>query len=78
MDAPNSDSDFIIQSRNDISEFSMSDEDGFMAMPFKIRVVKVASLTASFVFHVDDSSINIGSFTVLGNLAAVPDYCAFI
>lgn len=51
--APYSNSDFIISTRNDLQEFSVSDSNGFMSIPFKINVVKQASLSITFTFIVD-------------------------
>lgn len=76
--APNSDSDIVITSRNDIEEFSVSDANGFMAIPFKINIVKKSTLQATFTFNVDDSSVTSSSITMNGNLGAVPDSCAYI
>ena len=53
MAAPYSNSDFIISTRNDLQEFSVSDSNGFMSIPFKINVVKQASLSITFTFIVD-------------------------
>ena len=49
----------------------MSDANGFMAIPFKINVVKVSSLSVSFTFTVDDTTIESASVTVTGNLDTV-------
>ena len=65
---PNSNSDFVISSRNDLEEFSVSDSNGFMSIPFKVNVVKVASLSVTFTFEVDDSTVVSTAVTVSGNL----------
>ena len=76
--SPHSNSDLIVSTRNDLEEFSVSDSNGFMSIPFKINVVKQASLSVTFTFLVDGLSVVASAITITGNLQTVPDHCAYI